>query len=85
MHDHGPVAVHGPGALGRVGWTSVKVPGEVISVDSVGGHAFFLALINMQFSSTGLGIGKPVIYEPTTKMRTFPGPACRSPNRRRIS
>jgi hypothetical protein len=57
-----------------VGWTSVTVPGEVVSVDSVGGHAFFLALINMKFYSTGLGIGKPVIYEPTTKMYTFPGP-----------
>src|SRR5215475_2875371 len=57
-----------------VGWTSVTVPGDVVSVDSVGGHAFFLALINMKFSSTGLGIGRPVIYVPTTKMYTFPGP-----------
>jgi hypothetical protein len=57
-----------------VGWTSAKVPGEVVSVDSVGGHAFFLALINMKFYSSGLGIGRPVIYEPTTKMYTFPGP-----------
>jgi len=64
------VLVHWNGA----GWSSTTVPGEVLSVDSVGGHAFFLALTNMKFSSTGVGIGKPVIYEPTTRMYTFPGP-----------
>lgn len=55
-------------------WSSTTVPGEVKCVASVGGHAFFLALTNMKFSSSGLGIGKPVIYGPTNKMYTFPGP-----------
>ena len=64
------VLVHWNGS----GWSSTTVPGEVVSVDSVGGHAFFLALTNMKFYSNGLGFGKPVIYEPTNKMYTFPGP-----------
>jgi hypothetical protein len=55
-------------------WSSVTVGGEVVSVNSVGGHVFFLALINMKFYSNGLGIGAPVISEPTTKMWEFPGP-----------
>lgn len=63
------VLVHWNGS----GWSSVTVPGEVLSVTAVGGHAFFLALKDMKFGSS-YGIGHPVIYVPTTKMYTFPGP-----------
>jgi hypothetical protein len=55
-------------------WSSVAVPGDVESAAAVGGHAFFLALTDMKFNSAGLGIGHPVIYEPTTKVYTLPGP-----------
>ena len=55
-------------------WSSVAVPGDVESVTAVGGHVFFLALTDMKFNSAGLGIGHPVIYEPTTKVYTLPGP-----------
>ena len=54
-------------------WSTVTVAGEVTSVTAVGGHVFFLALTNMKFSAS-LGIGTPVIYEPTTKMYSFAGP-----------
>jgi hypothetical protein len=64
------VLVHWNGS----GWSLTRVPGEVKVVTAVGGHAFFLGLTDVKFSSTGAGIGKPVIYEPTSKMNTFPGP-----------
>ena len=54
-------------------WSTVTVAGEVTSVTAVGGHVFFLALTDMKFSAS-LGIGTPVIYEPTTKMYSFAGP-----------
>ncbi len=56
------------------GWASVKVPGEVVSAVAANGHAYFLALADVKFGANGVGTGKPVIYEPTTKMNTFPGP-----------
>jgi hypothetical protein len=59
-------------------WTSAAVPGQVESVTAVGGHVFFLALTGVKFpANDGLasfGIGRPVIYEPTTKVYPLAGP-----------
>jgi len=54
-------------------WTEVLVDGEVTDLTAVGGHVFILALTGVKHGS-GYNIGRPVIYEPTTKIYTKFGP-----------
>lgn len=56
-------------------WSTTMLPGQVQAIDAEDGHAYFLSLTDMKFYSDGTGFGKPVIYEPTTKWLTYPGPA----------